>query len=62
MQVSTLQSEPTLSLRLLRSPNTSTDPDRLQQQWAVTRYDNGKPIARNYEWRDVPVVVEDATP
>lgn len=30
----------------------------LQQQWKMTKYDNGIPVGIHLEWRDVPMVSE----
>lgn len=32
---------------------------RLQQLWIITDYEDGKPVRRRREWRDVPEVSED---
>lgn len=57
--VSYTQSFPTGRLRWLVPAHTSTEPPRLQQEWAVD-WQNELGGGRVTEWHDVPLVIGDA--
>lgn len=44
--------QPTLNLRFERRLKQKI----LQQLWEVVSYENGAPVATQFEWRDVPEV------
>lgn len=37
---------------------TGNSYNKIQQKWKTVTYENGKPTAELYEWRDVPFVQE----
>lgn len=44
-------------MRYARQPATSTGPDRLQQQWEIICFENGRAVKAALEWRDVPTEI-----
>lgn len=51
--------KPTGRLRWLRSSRTTTEPDRLQQEWEV-RWGNNLGESVRLEWHNVPVEIANA--
>lgn len=58
MENETMLVRPTAGLRWVpKSPMQALD-FKLQQHWELITYKDGKPWKQDFEWRDVPIVMD----